>query len=283
MVGGGSPHGHRMPGPGFTVPAPEPPTRRVTRGGGGAYRAVSGARHTDRTDTIAEADPPVAYPPGRARRPGTPDSPGRARGREGRAGPPYRTSPPPGHPRVSGHQQAVAPKQWPPTPAGAPAPCGPSDAEPPPGTLGKLTVGGGAAWAFMPPPRSHQRTETGGQRGTEGLHCPGAAAPPSPPPSPRSASGWLGDVGLYPPARLGEPPPPPPPWEDRGARGQAPQGARAARPRTITCPLCSHSDLGNLQHWPFQPARSPANRGCTRGPHGAPHGPRPDGSARKRT
>ena len=46
----------------------------------------------------------------------------------------------------------MAPEQWPPTSAGAPALCGPGDAEPPLGTWGNLTVGGAWAWAFEPPP-----------------------------------------------------------------------------------------------------------------------------------
>ena len=83
MAAGGSPDGHRPQGPVPDHPPPSDPHAGARRGGG-LYRAAGGARHRDGTDTTAEADPPAANPTGRAWRPRTPDSPGRARRGEGR-------------------------------------------------------------------------------------------------------------------------------------------------------------------------------------------------------
>ena len=80
-------------------PTPKQPTRRGTRGGGGAYWAASGARHTGATDTTAEADPRSANPAGCTRRPRHARQPrsGTSRRRVHKAPLPH--IPPPGHSR----------------------------------------------------------------------------------------------------------------------------------------------------------------------------------------
>ena len=105
----------------------------------------------------------------------------------------------------------MAPKQWTPTSAGALAPSGLGDAEPPPGTWGNLTVGGAWAWAFKPAAAAtgeQNRGAEGGQR-----DCTTSARPPPLPAAPARGApvaGW-GTSALYRPDRPGEPPPPSPP------------------------------------------------------------------------
>ena len=113
----------------------------------------------------------------------------------------------------------------------------------------------------------------GGRRGTEGLHSPGAAAPPlPPPPSPRSAAGRLGDVG-----------PVCPPLPPGSTAGPGAERHRAHAPRAPgMSPARSLSTVTSASCGAGQPSGLPANHPPVH--NGVPQRPpRKDGSARTQT
>ena len=203
---------------------------------------------------------------------------GASRGRAHKT--PYRTAPPPRHSHVTAHGQAVAPGQWPPTSAGAQAPRGHGNTEPPPGTSGNLTEGGAWAWAFEPAPAAAggvNREAEGGQRNcTVPARQPGPAHPPQPAERRRPTRGRR---PCTPPPGPGEPPPPGGP---RRAGPSAAEPKRRARPdRHLPAPSPQWPQRAAAPASPL--ACRPATRRGTRAPHGAPLGQGPDESTRTRT
>ena len=259
----------RTPTPGAGAHAPVRPRHRgrphaTAKSGGGRNRppAAGGTQ----ADTTAGTDPPAASPPGRTWHPRTPDSPSRARRREGRTRPPCRTSPS-GHSHVTGHEVERHPKAVTARPRGRR------------GALGRARKPDGRDGldlSLQASTRSRKGNEPGGRNG--GDEEPGA----DPPPGPLNARGRQRDVGPPRQARgAPPPPPPPPPQEGRGARGGAPPSPQAARPRTVTRPL---QQLPRQAAAPASlPNRPPAARRYAREPQGAPLRPRPDWSAQTET
>ena len=258
MAGGGSPDGHPPLGPEFT---PRPPSRlhAGAHGGGGRTRPL--AEHDTRTVRIRRQwlTRQQLTPQGPARRPRTPDNLGRARRGEGRTRPPYRTPPPPRplarhRARVSSGPRAVAPDVSQRATAARPG-----RRRAAPGHVGEPNLWGGQGLGLQASPPWPPGDRTGGPKGDRGTALPRPARPPLPPSQPAECRRPARGRQPCTPAP-GQPPPPPilPPGRTAAPGAERHRAHACARPRTVTCPLCSHSDLGGLWRWPaHRPACQP--------------------------